>query len=220
MSNVSQYHNVNLFTAGKSQPLTGQRLAKIGYKPRDGKSAKLPSVCVSIPPIQFDITNPVFGEVFKAIVQEKLESAQDSIIRSLYESSAGQLSTISDSEISLNACIAYLSAEQSGGRLTKDTLDVWFDSNIRDNLMVVIAEKLKFTEITHDNETVILKHVNVYRDLITSLASPRTILQPIQLTSLRKVLELSATDDDITKKLTTRIDSMLNKPKIEELLEL
>ena len=220
MSNVSQYHNVNLFVAGKSQPLTGQRLSKVGYKSSKSNTARFASVCVSVPKISFDALSESQIESLKPQLIEILNSAQDGIIRSLYESSEGQLKTISDSEISINSCIAYLQSESSGGRLTKDLLDSWFDSNIRDNLMVVIADKLKFDDITEENSPVILKHVGVYKELIQSLSSPRTILQPIQLSSIKKVLELNPNDDEISKKLIARIQMMEEKPKLEELLEL
>lgn len=221
MSNISTRHNVNIFTAGKSQPLTGQRLAKIGFKKSKNQTNPLKSVCVSVPPIEMEACwDEAYIPQFQKIVQTALENAQDGIIRSLYESSGGNLTSVSNEEISIPACLAFIESEMNGGRMTKEMIVAWFNSELRDNLTVTFADKLGFSELTPENQATIDKHVNAYRDLFASLAGGKTILEEKQILSLKRALELTSGENEIEEKLTARLDGMLKKEKIEDLLEL
>lgn len=215
---ISNRHPVNPFIAGKSEPMTDQRLSRVGYKSTAKNPAKYLSVCASIPQIT-ELDEEQLDRLLPYIVQ-MLEVAQDGIFRSLYESSDAHLEAISDDDISVNSCISYLEAESTGGRLTKEYLETWFDIQMAQNLTVVIADRLKFDDPNPDQLVVIGKHVSGYRGLFSSLAGGKTLLQPSQISGLIKALEVSSTDDDTSKKLTQRLTSMLNRPKIEELLEL
>lgn len=219
MSNVSNRHNVLPFVAGKSVALTGQRLAKVGYKSSKTTPAKFPSICVSVPPVDSaDITANI--DHLTHIWNETVSNAQDGIIRSLYESSDGTLTSVSDDDISIAAVINYLEAESTGGRLTKEFLESWFDANVSENLTFIIADKLGFAELNDEQMIVIQKHLNMYRGLIASLSGGKTILQTMQINACIRALEVSMCDDDIKNKLITRLDKMSQAPKIEELLEL
>ena len=221
MSHFPASHLVTRFESGKSEPLTGQRLAKVKYKTTAKQVAKFPNICASVPSIKGeDILN--YEAELIPHVRALLETAQDGILRSLYESSDGTLSQVQDSEISIPECIKFLEAESQGSRLTKEIISAWFDSSVKDYLFVIIGEKLRYSmegELTQEQELTINKHLNGYRGLYESLAGGKTILQPVQISSLNKVLELVDTSD-IGDKLKNRLDAMLNKPKIEELLEL
>lgn len=215
---ISNRHPINGFVSGKSQAMSEQRLAKVGYKSTVKNAAKYPSVCASVP-----LITELFEDQLTRLqpyIVTMLENAQDGIFRSLYESSGGSLDAISDDDISIDSCIAFLEAESTGGRLNKEYLESWFDASVRDNLFVVIADKLKFTEITPEVEVVVGKHINGYRGLIASLAGGKTFLQDNQIHSLLRALEVSSVDDDTSSKLNMRLKGMLNKPKIEELLGL
>ena len=216
---ISNRHTVNQFVSGKSEPMSGQRLSKVGYKTTAKQTAKFPSVCASIPFIQTQDINHNLDALIPHI-RSMLENAQDGIFRSLYESSDGTLTAVSDDDLSVQACIAFLNAENQGSRLTKEFLEQWFDSQMRDNLFVVIADKLGFSDITTDVEVTVNKHLAGYKGLISSLAGGKTILQPNQITSLTKALELCSIEDDTSSKLRVRLIAMSAKPKIEELLEL
>lgn len=213
MSNISDRHNVNSFVAGKSAPLTGQRLAKVGYKTTKKQKAKFPNVCVSIP--FFDATSQEFVNAkangkFDSIILSALESAQDGIIRSLYESSDGSLSSVSDSEISLNACIAFMAAEATGGRMTKEFLESWFVDNLSDNLSVALAER---TSLEIDDPK-ITTAVNGFKVLISGLSGGKTLYAPEQIVQLQKALELTSCDDDVQKRLVQRLERMSQKPEV------
>lgn len=215
MSNVSRAHDIKSFTAG-DKPLTGQRLCKVGYKKTKEQPNPLPSVCVSVPfvqaaDIQENITKllPYIGQL--------IEDTQDKIVRHLYETKGGNLSIVTDDDISVQACIAYLSAESTGNRLTGEAVQIWFDAALADNLAAYIAEKLGFLSgeadsLTAGQEQTVLKHVKVYRELMASLAGGRTMLAEKQITGIRNALALSADDSDpMIQKLTMKLDAMDKK---------
>lgn len=220
MSHFPSTHLVTAFDSAKSQALSGQRLAKIRYKTTAKQAAKFPSVCVSVPPLaDSEIMDNL--PALKTHIRAMLESAQDGVIRSLYEAAGGNLTSVQDSDISVIACIGYLNAEAEGGRLTKETIDAWFDSSLAEYVTALIAEKLGYgdTDLTPEQDATISRHVRGYKDMYSALAGGKTMYQPNQIASLRKVLGLVDTDELATK-LDARLAGMLSKPKMEELLEL
>src|SRR3990172_9693778 len=98
-------------------PLSLHDALPIWYKTTKKNPAKFPNVAVSVPPItEFD--ENILERALPYLVTV-FENAQDVIIRSLYESSMGQLREVSDDDISPAACLAFLEAEANGSRLTK-----------------------------------------------------------------------------------------------------
>jgi hypothetical protein len=219
MSNISNRHSISAFVSGKSQPLSGQRLAKVGYKSTKQNSAKYPSICVSVPQIDPTALESNLTALLPHLAT-MIENAQDGIIRSIYESRDGNLSEVADEEISVEACIQFLNAEATGGRLTIEFLNGWFDSQISDNLTVVVADKLGLDLSTPEQEKTVGKRVKVYRELIASLSGGKTILTPMQIAGIRRALEVSSVDDETSVKLLARLTQMESKPKMEELLAL
>lgn len=222
MSHFPSSHLVTPFDSAKSQPLTGQRLAKCRYKTTVKTPALHPSVCVSVPYLTPEQITPELARLMPHI-RNMLENAQDGVIRSLYESADGTLTQVQDSELSVDSCIKYLEAESSGSRLTKEFIDSWFKGEPHDMVYALIVEKLHYApkgeELTPEQDATVSKHVKGYGDMYSALAGGKTMYQPNQIQSLLKVLELIDTSE-VTEKLTARLNSMLTKPKIEELLEL
>lgn len=220
MSNVSNVHDVVPFVAGKTAPLTGQRLAKVGYKTTAKNPAKFASVAVSVPQI-----NPAhIQENLTALlpyIGTMLEETQDKVIRSLYESKDGKLTQVTDADISIQACIAFLESEAAGDRLKKEHIEAWFDRVCKDNTFTLIAEKLGFTgdTLTDEQIAVVDKHVRTYRDILSMLAGGRTVLTPVQIKSCKTVIEVSEDDSGIGQKLIARLNA-LEAPKTAEFLEL
>ena len=220
MSNVSNVHDVVPFVAGKTAPLTGQRLAKVGYKTTAKNPAKFASVAVSVPQI-----NPAhIQENLTALlpyIGTMLEETQDKVIRSLYESKDGKLTQVTDADISVQACIAFLESEAAGDRLKKEHIEAWFDRVCKDNTFTLIAEKLGFTgdDLTAEQVAVVDRHVKTYRDILSMLAGGRTVLTPVQIRSCKTVIEVSEDDSGIGQKLIARLNA-LESPKTAEFLEL
>lgn len=207
MSNVSNYHTVLPFVAGKSQALTGQRLAKIGYKKTKDVPNPPKSICVSVPRFA-DSELLENASKLISLLRAGVEDAQDKIVRALYEGRSFQLDRVSDAEISIAAVIGYFESEQNGSRLTKEYLEQWFDANMKDNLTVVIAEKLGFEELNPEQETVIAQHIAGYRGVIASLAGGRNMLSVAQIAGVRRALEVSTVDDEVSGKIAAKLDEM------------
>jgi hypothetical protein len=219
MSHFPSTHLVTAFDSAKSQALSGQRLAKIRYKTTAKQAAKFPSVCVSVPPLDdAEIMDNL--PALKVHIRAMLEAAQDGVIRSLYEVSAGRLSSVQDQDISVVACIGFLNAESEGGRLTKETIDAWFDASLGEYVTALIVEKLSYgDDLSAEQEHTVSRHVKGYKDMYSALAGGKTIYQPNQIASLRRVLGL-VDSSEVGEKLEARLQSMLSKPKMEDLLEL
>lgn len=225
MSNVSTRHAVQAFVSGESKPLSDQRLAKIGYKQTKAMTDKgevaPESICVSLPKIE-SAEIERHWEALIPHVRTLLETAQDGIIRALYESKGADKNVfreVSDDELSVSACVGFLEAESSGGRLSKEYLESWFDRNLSENLFVVIAEKLGFDELTEDNTAVIQKHLNGYKGLIAGMSGKNLSLHAQQITGIRRALEVCSVDDETSGKLLRKLDEM-EKAKTEQLLAL
>lgn len=209
MSIVSNIHDVVDFDSKKSAPFNGQRLVKIIYRSRDGKETKQ-SKCVSVP--QITIPEAIVNSNLAAIVLEALHSYQDKIIKSLIDAGATQ---IHDDQISIDSIVAYQSEESSGGRLTKELIENWFDSSVSEMLIVAIAEKLGVGDsITEAEEVRILSAVAGYKSKFASLAGGKTFYAPEVVGNLQKALQLSESDE-ISVKLNARLESMKNVQKVD-----
>lgn len=221
MSNVSTIHDVVPFVAGKTAALTGQRLAKIGYKSTAKNPARFPSVAVSVPHINPDDIRDNLDSLLPYI-GTMLEKTQDDVIRNLYESRDGSLKIVQDHEISVQACIAYLESEAAGDRIKKEHIETWFDRVCAENVFTLIAEKLGFTgdTLTTEQSAVVDKHVKVYRDIMGMLAGGRTILTPVQIKSCKTVIDVSEDDSGIGTKLMARLTAMESPKAVAEFLEL
>lgn len=220
MSNVSNVHDVVPFIAGKTNPLSGQRLAKVGYKSTEKNPAKYKSVAVSLPQIPGEDVSSSINELMP-YVMGMLEGVQDSVIRSLYENKGGKLTQVLDSDISVQACIAYLESEAAGDRLKKEHIESWFDRVAKENTFTLIAEKLGYTgdELTPEQCETVEKHVKTYRDILSMLSGGRTVLTPVQIKSCRTVIEVSEDESGVGTKLLARLKAM-ESPKVSDLLEL
>lgn len=207
MSNVSTNHSVIPFVAGKTEPLTGQRLAKVGYKKTKDQPNPPKSIAVSLPMIT-DAEIVANIQLILPLVREACEGVQDKIIRSLYESREYSLDRVCDSEIGFAAIAGYVSSEQSGGRLTKEYLEQWFDTNLRDNLTVVIADKLGFDDLNESQLETVNQHIAGYRGLIASIGGNKTMLSLAQIAGIRRAFVVTAIDDETVTRLEAKLDDM------------
>lgn len=222
MSNVSNRHAVVPFVAGVSKPFADQRLARAGFKLTEkmkaaGKVA-LPSVCASVPHI-----DPAAVEVFwndlLPFVGNMLEKAQDEILRAKYESSGGVCDSITDDEISIPACIAFMNAESAGSRLSVESIGAWFDVALTDGLTVLIADKLGFDLSTPEQEQTVSKHVRNHRDVLCMLAGKNVILAPRQMSAVQNMLQIAPDDGDtMHQRLSAKLIALQGKKEEEFLI--
>lgn len=225
MSNISDRHNVVSFVSGKSEALTGQRLTVAKYKSTAKSPAKYPNVCASIPVLEgteYTLSeNPGLIPHFT----DWLQSKQDDVFKSVYESHGGTLSSVSDSELDISSIIGYLNAESVSGRLTKESIEQWYALECKGIIYVNAAVKKGFLaqdaddlEMLSENQKTDLEKVcNAYRDLFSGLAGGTTKYAPGVQESLNKMLSQCA-DSPMVDRLVGRLESMAVAKDFADLL--
>lgn len=212
MSHFAASHSILPFDAKTSRSLDGQRLAKVWYKtPRDG-TAKKASVCVSIP-----VLKEIPDSALPALMPHLLglvHGVQDAIIRERYEAGA---QFITDSDISVAACIEFLNAEATGNRLTKESIEAWFTEKLADSLTVAFADRLGMSDTPSEAEVKKLElHVRSYKEKFAGLAGGRTSYAPEIAGKLLAVLDLvEDTGDMLTDRFRTRLQKMKEMDSVE-----
>ncbi|HYP43485.1 MAG TPA: hypothetical protein VEQ18_05635, partial [Candidatus Nitrosocosmicus sp.] len=117
----------------------GYRLAKIMFRPpRDGSKQVHFNKCAQVPIINIgEVKERV--EEFLPHILGLIQNTQDSIIK---EAILEGTSSLNSGELSINAVLEFLKSEQSGNRLTKEEIGLWFDVVLADNLAIAFGEKL------------------------------------------------------------------------------
>ncbi len=224
MSNISTAHTVAPFDSKVSQALSGQRLIKIGYKQTEAMTKKgikaLPSICVSVPPI--DPANVRYHiDSLLPYVVALCENAQDNIVRGMNDDSAGTLTIVQDSDLSMPRILAQLAADQEGERLTKEKILQWSEtSGLADALRLRCAELLGVSEEPSEEQNArIEQQVLQYKTMFSGLAGTKTCYELREATALRKALDLAAAynaafnDDPLAARFSARIADMIENPK-------
>lgn len=204
MSIVSTIHDVTTYTP-KSVPMMGQRLAKVTWKTDKVSGVKKESKCVSIPLVSDDDISQNLSTLLPAI-KDFIASQQDAIIRNLVDSGK---ETIRDEDISMVAIANYAESESTGGRLTKELINAWFDSTLSDSLTVAFADKLGISDTPSDSDLVrISAAISIYRDKFSSLAGGKTSFIPEIAEKLEKALEFAPENDELAGKFAVRLSKM------------
>lgn len=213
MSNVSNRHPLQLFTAG-DKPLATQRLAKVGYKSTEKNPAKYPSVCVSVPQVD-PVALQLCADDLLPHLATLIEDTQDAIIRSKYEDASGALIDITDEDISIPACVSYLNAAALGDKLSKEAIATWFDSSCFDSAYAVVAMKLRYEgELSDEQDATIRKHVDLYRQVFMLLAGKNVKLTDNQIGGMELAL-VNADQDAMTRKVAAKIVQLKAPAKVK-----
>jgi hypothetical protein len=219
MSNISNQHPFQAYASSgkeKSVALSGQRLLVVRYRKTEGKAAVRNSVCASVPTLTRDEVIPHIDALMPHVIS-MIQSVQDSIGREGYEAGSTYVSTES---ISVSSCLAYLTQQAAGERLTADVIREWFSSELQDILMLAFAEKMGLSDAPTDEETHKLGQIlNVYRDKFASMAGGRTMFDAGTRAKLSRALELIDCSEGIGAKLQAKLQAM-NNVNVEEMLGL
>jgi hypothetical protein len=225
MSNISNRHNVVSFVSGKSEALTGQRLVVAKYKSTAKTPAKYPNVCASIPPLALESISDIPDALLPHINSWILEQ-QDGLFKSVYESNGGVLTTVSDDELGIPAIIGYLSAVSVSGRLTKESIESWYKSEMEGVIKITAAVKKGFIgadeidselQVTDAQEIQLELVSNSYRDLFSGLAGGATKYASEVQASLLRMLGL-VEESTMQERLVERVKGMNKVQSIAEYL--
>jgi hypothetical protein len=230
MSIVSNRHNVLAFVAGKSQALTGQRLAKQTYKQTDKMTKAgikaLPAICASVPTL--DVLSAAVLQEFEPHVRALIEDTQDKLIGSMYEGKKVKIGdSISDEDIGIDAVLEFLN--QSGaGHLSGEKIGEWYDLAFASIVEAFTIEKLTAAgrvnadtpveEYPDTINNIIKATVARYKDTFKSLAGKNVKLEEKECKLCLQLLSVLDADDDadnIGARLTKRVQKMMQPVIVE-----
>lgn len=213
MSELFNVHAFVPYVAGKSKASDEKThyLAVAKFKQTEKMTAKgikaKPSVCASVPRVT--IQKEMTVERFLPILQAQMEHAQDEIVKSLYESGKMQ---VSSSEVDMDSCLSYLSAELEGERLTKDDVKEWFDSSLSVILTAAFSEKLGVSETpTSEQAAKISKAIEDYKNSFAGLSGGKTSYSAPKAMKLLNALELAELQDEVATRFTKRLNKMISE---------
>lgn len=210
-------HSVVSYVSGVTKPFTGQKLIVVTYKTVTDKlsalyNIKRESKCVSVPVIaDDDITGNI--DVLIPHIRGMLENVQKAIVRDMLDT--GNILSIPTESISIAECISYLESSDESGRLTKESVGNWFDSNIADMLAIALADKLGVSENnTAEESKKVFDIIAAFRGNISSMAGGKTSFPAQVAKQLKKALELAPSNDVIASRFMVRIDKMIENKEI------
>lgn len=206
-------HNMltlSIFTDNSKPQSTLDRLAVIRWKVTKEVTKPHPAVCVSLkkPTI---IVEP---KCLQASLETAFCDLQDKLLRSIIEGNKDKLQSIPETSLSIDAVSAFAEQENESKRLSGDTIKAWFDQYISDSLMLTLMSKqgLEQGNATETQLSQIAANVNSARDMVASLASPRSMYPETTIHQLQKVISLASEETDLATTLNSKLTTML-QPK-------
>lgn len=216
MSTILQMLPVSLHT-DNSKPIDNTyRLAILRWKKTDSNPKPHPAICIQVPVTSIVIEPAILEKSLSAQFQE----LQDIVLRSHVETS-GIDTVLAAKAIPATICnpeavAAFQEAETESKRLSKDSLEKWYDNYVSDNLLLTLANKAGFGTdpnypITDDQLSTLNKTIAVTKTAIASLAGPRSSYPVNTINQLQKVIRLSTKEgsDDIATALNAKLTKML-----------
>ncbi len=199
--------------------ISGTRTVKCLYRadPKKPADKQRQSVYVRVP------TKHLTEELVTANIAELapyvtgwLQSLEDTVIKEQHRQ--GLLSVYTES-LSIDALIEYLEETQESGRLTKDKIGAWFDTDIADNLSLLFADKMGLGDQPSDMELAKLAAIiGAYKGKFCALASGKAFFEPSDREALIKVIHsCEAGGTNLGARFIARLSKMTEK-KAEELL--
>lgn len=145
-----------------------------------------------------------------------LQGIEDEIVK---ESHKGGATSIFVAGLSIDKILERLEASEVGARLNKEKIEVWYDSYLKESLMVLFAEKLGIDDQSGAEVYAKLELIlGAYKAKFGSLASPKTSYNESDIAAMLGVISSvdAAKESLIGKRFTKRLKGMGKKE--EELL--
>ncbi len=183
--------------AKRGEPAAGMRLARIIAKaveiekgqPKaaqiDGR--KIESQAVLVPAVSLGMIQSILAdEVGKEWMKQQVAAVQDGLIR---RAIAVGKNSIFDDQIEVGALLAAMQQQEAAVRFSKESIAIWFDSDLRMLLAAAISEKLP--GISSDK---LDRLIAGYRSDFQSLAAREVFMAPQTKAKLTKALALLPDD--------------------------
>lgn len=211
-----------MYTDGmENRVMEGYRLSLITWKHTEKQAAtpgyqRKPAVCVAVPRIALAVE----PECLQAAMLEALEKLQDQAVRDCIvsaievESGINMQSIVIPQELGTPAGLAAsLEVKASVGRLSKSSLEAWFDARIATSLVDAVVANLP----AESDPSVSVRQVEKARMAIASLASPRVVMPRKVAEQLQKAINMAPEGDKVKEQLTKKLDFFINPPSAAEL---
>lgn len=229
------FNLVELYT-GKNKAPDGYRLAVASFKSDtsktkktliddDGKKVDNPDFdpaykkpdarCVSIPTLKIECT----PQILKDALQQAFEDMQDAVVRKLIvdglEARKGVIN-IHDDDVGFEAIAAFAAANAAGGKIKKEGIEDWFDTDVADMLTVSIANAMKLPDNPEPAaEARLAAAVTNYKTVFMSLAAPRSDMSKKVAGQCLKALETCENKESrMYKAIKTKLDTLLTKQEV------
>lgn len=179
---------------GKQTPKAGQRLSVITFKTpsdkKDDPTYKRPDArCVSVPKLDISVS----PQILKDAMLQALEDLQDAKIRTIVVAALDEgknVITIMDAQINYESLAEFAALEAANGKLNKEAIDEWFESDVANPLTLALANAMKLPETpSADQEKKLADAVTVYKNVFKTLAAPKAGLSPKIASQMKKALE-------------------------------
>lgn len=206
----------------ENRVMEGYRLSVITWKHTEKQAAtpgyqRKPTVCVAMPRIAL-VVEP---ECLQAAMLEALEKLQDQAVRDCIAGAIEVESGINIQSITIPqelgtaaGLAASASAKAATGRLSKDSLNSWFDARIAGPLVDAVVANLPADSGAAE---LAVKQVEKAKLAIASLASPRVTMPRRVAEQLQKAINMAPEGDKVREQLTKKLDFFINPPSAGEL---
>lgn len=190
----------------------GEAIAKVMYRTEKGEAEKqnyfLRAPAITDAAITEQLT------VLMPHIEGMVAKVQEELVKGAHKE--GRTSMMGE-ELGLAAVITKLEATGTG-RLNKEKILSWFDSNMADLLTVAFAEKLGVTEEASEEEIARLETITQhYRNNFGALASPKSHFVEDTCEAMSKALEATGADSTVIgARFVIRLEAM--SKQVDEVL--
>ena len=198
-----------LFKKGKyimntSANTSAVRTVKLSWKTDKETGKKRETVSFEMPQAAYDFS------LFSRHLTSYLNSVQDQMIREMIE--AGKPVIQAMNSVSQEQMISWLAESEKSGRLTKEEISIWFDSELADLLSVAIADAMGVSDTPTPEQTKTVEmSVKGYKDKISALAGGATSYAPKVAEKLLKAVQFVDTENDpIAARFAVRLEKMVS----------
>lgn len=179
---------------GKQKAKDGHRLCVVTFKTpsdkKDDPTYKRPDArCISVPKLEISVT----PQILKDALQQGLEDLQDAKIRSIVVAALEEgknVITILDAQINYESLAEFAALEAANGKLNKDAIEEWFESDVASSLTLALAGAMKLPDNPEPaQEKKLADAVTVYKSVFKTLAAPKAGLSPKIALQIQKALD-------------------------------
>ena len=201
---------------GKQKPATGHRLSVVAFKTpsdkKDDPSYKRPDArCVSVPKLEINVT----PQVLQDALHQALEDLQDAVIRKIVVAAIDErknVITVHDTQIGFEAIAEHAKLEAAGGKINKELIEDWFDTDLADELTLALAAAMNYDPVKNGAEPAIEKKladsVTGYKEVFKQFSAPKAGVSPKIAAQMEKALALAKNKEHrVHKALTLKVQA-------------